>query len=55
MGSTIPMMTLVARYSWILIFTTLCSVKPEFRATSDVQDAWIKYSKRVLLDPFFHC
>ena len=42
----------VSIYSWILIFTTLCPKKPEFRVTSDFHDAWNKYSQRALLNHF---
>ena len=43
MKSTIPVLTLIAIYSWILIITTFCSIKPEFRTIDDVHDALNKY------------
>ena len=36
MKSTIPTLTLIEIYSRKLIFTTLCSIKPEFASISDV-------------------
>ena len=46
-------LTLIATYSWIIIFTTLCSIKAEFRTINDVLDAWNKYFQRTLLNFFF--
>ena len=50
---TIPTLTLIATYSWIIIFTTLCSIKAEFRTINDVLDAWNKYFQRTLMNFFF--
>ena len=55
MNSMIPMLALIAIYTWILMFRALCSVEPEFGAISLVHDAWNKYSQRALLNPFFRC
>ena len=41
-------------YHWILIiFTNIFSLKLEFRAISDVHDAWNKCSKRFLMHHFY--
>ena len=54
MKSTIHMLTLIVIYSRILIFTTLYSIKPEFRAIRDIHEKLNKYSQRALLNPIFH-
>ena len=48
MNSTMPILTLIAIYRWILVFATPCFVKPKFRAISNV------HSQRALLDPCLH-
>lgn len=55
MKSTIPLLTLIANYSWILLFTTPYSINAEFRGISNVHDAWNKYSLIALLNSFFNC
>ena len=44
--STVPVLTQKAIYRWILMFTTLYSTKPEFRAISDICEAWKKHFER---------
>ena len=50
MKSKINVLALVELYRWILIFTTLCPINPEFRVISGVHGAWSKNFEKGLLN-----